>query len=154
MNSTSPPKKTGRSAFTLVELLVVIAIIALLISILLPVLSKVKKKAQQISCAQNEKQIYSAMVMFANEHKGHLARPYLVTSPAEATDWPNAIQREELETRCAWLQEKNNFSGHIALDDYTGGLWIYIKGRQTRGKVMMCPGDDGEALQGHPVNAA
>jgi prepilin-type N-terminal cleavage/methylation domain-containing protein len=58
MTSSATPKRDSRAAFTLVELLVVIAIIALLISILLPVLSKVKKKAQQVGCASNEKQIY------------------------------------------------------------------------------------------------
>ena len=95
-NSPTPSKKLGLSAFTLIELLVVIAIIALLIAILLPVLSKVKRKAQQIGCASNEKQIYMAMLMFANEHKGHLPRPYAV---GEMSSDPTQVKFS------AWLQE-------------------------------------------------
>lgn len=57
-------------AFTLVELLVVIAIIALLISILLPVLSKARQAAQATQCMNNLKQYAAADLMYLNEWKG------------------------------------------------------------------------------------
>jgi prepilin-type N-terminal cleavage/methylation domain-containing protein/prepilin-type processing-associated H-X9-DG protein len=44
-------KKTNRSAFTLVELLVVISIIAMLLAILIPAMSRAKKTAQAMTCA-------------------------------------------------------------------------------------------------------
>lgn len=58
-----------RGAFTLIELLIVIAIIGFLAGLLLPALTKAKLKAQRIACATNQKQIGVAFTMWAGEHK-------------------------------------------------------------------------------------
>jgi prepilin-type N-terminal cleavage/methylation domain-containing protein/prepilin-type processing-associated H-X9-DG protein len=59
-----------RSAFTLVELLVVVAIIALLIAMLLPALSKAKEAARTVLCLANQHQSGTALQMYAGEFEG------------------------------------------------------------------------------------
>jgi prepilin-type N-terminal cleavage/methylation domain-containing protein/prepilin-type processing-associated H-X9-DG protein len=61
-----------RTAFTLVEILVVIGIIAVLIAILLPTISKARESANHTSCMSNMRQLTIAWTQYATQHDGKL----------------------------------------------------------------------------------
>ena len=58
-----------RTAFTLVELLVVISIIALLMAILVPALGSSREQAKAILCRSNIKQLALGLAMYENENE-------------------------------------------------------------------------------------
>ncbi len=60
-------------AFTLVELLVVVAIVAILAGMLLPALSKANSKAKGIACLNNLRQLSLAWQSYADDNRGWLA---------------------------------------------------------------------------------
>ena len=113
-----PPRT--RTAFTLVELLVVIGIIALLISILLPALNKAKENANRVACGSNMKQIATGLLMYTNDYGGWF--PSLaVGSPLRPEDW------------IAWQSGRNPDEGQLVR---------YMSGKKFSPKIYRCPSDD------------
>jgi len=64
----------NKAAFTLIELLMVIAIIAILAGLLLPALGRSKAKAQRIACLSKQRQWVKATLMYAMDSEDCLPR--------------------------------------------------------------------------------
>ena len=74
-----------RRAFTLIEVLVVIAVLAILAALLLPVLSRAKDSGRRAACISNLHQLFIATSLYAADHEG-------IYPPDSATHhWPHQL---------------------------------------------------------------
>jgi prepilin-type N-terminal cleavage/methylation domain-containing protein/prepilin-type processing-associated H-X9-DG protein len=77
-------------AFTLIEILIVIAIIALLAAILFPVFSKARENARRTSCASNMKQLALAVRQYVDDNDGRSLVAHAATNSAGGSGYGHA----------------------------------------------------------------
>src|SRR5688500_9641682 len=85
------PHRTGRNAFTLVELLVVIGIIALLVGILLPTLSRAREQAKSTASLSNLRQLGIGLMQYKIANRGYYPRHSSTSSTKPRTRWADYI---------------------------------------------------------------
>jgi prepilin-type N-terminal cleavage/methylation domain-containing protein/prepilin-type processing-associated H-X9-DG protein len=121
-----------QGGFTLVELLVVVAIIGLLAALLMPALAASKARAQGAACQNNNKQLLTGWLMYADDHAQAL--PYNLASTAARTNlnWAAGVLDWELTT------DNTNYA-----DLTQAALGSYVAQVST---VYHCPAD--KALSG------
>lgn len=114
-------------AFTLLELLVVIAVIGVLASLLLPTLSKAKQKAKGIQCLSNMKQLTTAWMLYGGDYND-----LLVTNTVDANNHSWAA---------GWLDlgdpSDTDNTNVATLMSPQGLLWPYSKSLP----LYVCPSD-------------
>ena len=74
------PRLSRSQAFTLIELLTVIAIIAVLAGLTMAGLGTMRQRAQSTQCLSNLRQLYAAAGLYSAEHKQFTAPPTFYTA--------------------------------------------------------------------------
>src|SRR5690625_7766732 len=75
-------KQISKRAFTLIELLTVIAIIGILAAILIPVVGAVRERARSAVCQSNLRQWHTALLLFVEDNGGRMPNGFYVNVPS------------------------------------------------------------------------
>ncbi len=121
MRRSAAATRLGCPAFTLVELLVVVAVTAALVGMLAPALMGARESARTVVCASNARQIQLANDVYADDHLGRYA--------------PGAAKH--LENRQRWHGARENSAAAFSAEG--GPLTEYLSGAGSSAAVRECP---------------
>lgn len=87
------PTRPGlQEAFTLLELLVVVAIIAIIAALVIPVFNRTMASARTVGCMSDLRQVHVAMMAYTADHDGRLPMPW---NGRDQIIWEQALARPE-----------------------------------------------------------
>ncbi len=115
-------RRVLRSSFTLIELLIVIGIIAILSSMLLPALAQSKRKAHEVKCVSNIRQLAMANIYYANDANDYLVP--LTTDGANKEWWWGVSNTDTIN------------GGQVVIDPTKGPIYPYLGNSK---EVQICP---------------
>lgn len=127
-------------AFTLVELVVVVAMLGVLIIVSVPVFAGIQNKGGRMQCANNLRQVGAASMMYANEYSGWLP----ICSIGSANNYPTTINHlgNLTYTRYVYSDQSNPFSlvqTNATLSNYQNLGYLYYAHLAGNGNIFYCP---------------
>ena len=117
------PQRNMAHAFTLMELLIVIAVIAILASLLLPGLSRAKDIAKSVRCKSNLRQMGIGLSLYLQDFAAY-----------PLGDYSQDISTDELFRR--WRVRLREYSGEPVIWRFVDPTLIYFK----KTGIFQCPG--------------
>ena len=140
MKHTSAPRR----AFTLIEILVVIAIIGILSALLFPVLSSARERGRQTACLSNLNQLGLAFAQYAQDSRGKYPLAGNYQAWANGAHWVSGVKDENL---AALAPDASDDFPYIDMPTprkanvQAGALFPYVKNTS----VYVCPSNrDGQ----------
>lgn len=108
-------RQSPHAAFTLIELLTVIAIIGILAAIVIPTVGTVREKAQRAVDANSIREILKAAQIYAGENQDRLPDPQptsipntVLNAPQLAWKWPGILAKNNILTDPTFYFAKND----------------------------------------------
>ena len=128
-----------RSAFTLLELLVVIVLIVVAAAFVLPTIFKNNEVKYRIQCAANLKQIGLAIQLYSNENKGSYPRTNYVkgAAPTFSNDTSDGGTKRD-------PFGNDGLPGKVADNDITAAMFLLVRTQDITAEVFVCPDTDQE----------
>ena len=96
-------------AFTLVELLVVVAVITVLLAMLTPAMDSAVYTAEKVRCLSNQRTLVHGCIVYATDNRAHW--PY----------WPNNQEPSAYDWRTPWTAAATAAAGFGQLPGLCGG---------------------------------
>lgn len=128
-----------RSAFTLIELLTVIAIIAILAAMLMPSLSRAREMARRSSCASNMKQLGLGFIQYQQDYDDHYPKAGNWQAWGSGGHWVAGVNATDAVTGApgALADLAAPFAARpgVTANIRDGAIYPYIKSAQ----IYVCP---------------
>ncbi|WDE96914.1 type II secretion system protein [Lentisphaera profundi] len=109
-----------KKRFTLIEILVVVAIIGILASLLVPSLSNARRKAREVLCKNNLKQLYITQMLFADDNENKVYAHHLRGQFMVATAWNDGAESGQF-----YESGEQIFEPYLGRDDVNNKLAVY-----------------------------
>lgn len=131
-----PARFVSKRAFTLTELLTVIAIVGVLAAILIPTVAKIRQTSRQSACASNLRQVGTAILAYTSDHKNWLPGGY------EKTGYWNLYGLQRTAGPRGWIENGK------PTQDLAAQLYPYLQrslpatgNELPRNPLLVCPGN-------------